>query len=118
MRTLISMQLRRDGYDLTEVESGFALFAAITHVRANLTPMPSMIVSDVRMPGLSGLSILRVVRDYGWRIPVVLITAFGSEETLNEAASLEASIVLHKPFELDDLRAAIRCVLPALPRPN
>ena len=91
MRALMGMQLRRDGYDLTELANGFALFAAITNVRANLMPMPSVIVSDVRMPGLSGLSILRVVREYGWRVPVVLITAFGSEETLNEAAKLEAS---------------------------
>jgi DNA-binding response OmpR family regulator len=74
--------------------------------------MPSVIVTDLRMPGVSGLSVLRTIREYGWRVPVVLITAFGSEETLNEAARLDAAIVLHKPFELDDLRMAIRCLLP------
>jgi DNA-binding response OmpR family regulator len=116
MRALISMRLRRDGYDLVEAESGYALFAALTEVRERESPMPSVIVSDIRMPGINGLAVLRAIREYGWRVPVVLITAFGSEETLNEAARLDASIVMHKPFELDDLRMAIRCLLP--PRRN
>lgn len=112
MRALISMRLRQDGYDLIEADSGLALMSAVSDMRKNGGPMPDVIVSDIRMPGQSGLSVLRAIREYGWRVPVVLITAFGGEETLNEAWSLEAAIVLHKPFELDDLRMAIRCLLP------
>jgi len=118
MRALLSRQLRSDGYDLFEVDNGIALFDAITRARANLAPMPSVIVTDVCMPGLSGLSVLRAVRDYGWRVPVVLITAFGSEETHNEAAGLEAAVVLSKPFDLDTLRMAVRCLLPPKPQTN
>jgi DNA-binding response OmpR family regulator len=112
MRDLISLRLRRQGYDLLEAASGSALLLAIKRIRADLAPMPSLIVTDVHMPGLSGLSALHTVRDYGWRVPVVVITAFGSEETLNEAARLDAAVVLHKPFDLDDLRMAIDCLLP------
>jgi DNA-binding response OmpR family regulator len=112
MRALMAMRLRDDGYDLVEVCDGTALFAAITCIQANRSPMPSVIVSDVRMPGLSGLFVLRTVRDRGWTVPIVLITAFGCEETLNEAARYQATMVLHKPFDLRDLSLAVACLLP------
>ena len=44
---------------------------------------------------------------------MVLITAFGSEDTLNEAFRLGASVVLSKPFAVDDFRRLIECFLPA-----
>lgn len=112
MRALIGLHLRADGYEIVELPNGSALLAALSDAHVSLAPMPSVIVSDLRMPGMSGVAVLRAVRQYGWSTAFVLITAFGSEEALNEAARLEASVVLHKPFELDDLRRVIRCVLP------
>jgi CheY-like chemotaxis protein len=112
MRALIRSLLHRAGYELVEAHTGTALLSIIADMRGNIRPLPSVIVSDVRLPGGSGLSALRVIREYGWRMPVVLITAFCSEETLNEASRLEASIVLEKPFDLDDLRMAINCLVP------
>jgi two-component system response regulator (stage 0 sporulation protein F) len=113
MRALISLRLRADGYELVEVPNGLALLEAVGDAQARLTPIPSVIVSDLRMPGMSGVAVLRAVRQHGWSTAFVLITAFGDEDALNEAAHLGASIVLHKPFELDDLRRVIRCVLPS-----
>ncbi len=118
MRALMAMRLRDDGYELVEACDGTALFAEITCIQANRSPMPSVIVSDVRMPGLSGLFVLRAVRDSGWTIPILLITAFGCEETLNEAARYQATMVLHKPFDLRDLSLAVACLLPATTEPG
>jgi CheY-like chemotaxis protein len=113
MRTLIGAKLRKDGYDVVELDSGVALLSAVTLARAQLAPMPSVVVTDVRMPRVSGITALQVIKGYGWDVPIIVITAFGSEETLNEVTRSGATMVLHKPFELDDLRRAIRCVLPA-----
>jgi len=67
---------------------------------------PDLIVSDVRMPGWSGLDLLRFLRHRRSAIPVVLITAFGDRDTHERAARLGAA-VLDKPFALADLRRAI-----------
>ncbi|MGO9837936.1 MAG: response regulator [Polyangiaceae bacterium] len=71
-----------------------------------------MIVSDIRMPICSGLQILAAMRDARWRTPVILMTAFGDETTRRHAESLDA-VLVDKPFEMDDLRAAVAsCLLP------
>ena len=99
MRALISMRLRRDGYDLVEAESGYALFAALTEVRERESPMPSVIVSDIRMPGINGLAVLRAIREYGWRVPVILITYATTEDAVRRAlAAVKADrVILGEP---------------------
>jgi two-component system response regulator AtoC len=116
MRALITYRLRRDGHDVVESVDGLALLSQLTLIRANLKPMPSLIVTDVHLPGASGLSALHTVGIFGWNVPVLLMTAFGTEETLNTAARLGAGMVLHKPFDLDDLSLAVRCLLPRCER--
>jgi DNA-binding NtrC family response regulator len=64
----------------------------------------SIIVSDIRMPGLDGLGLLTALRCASWTTPVILMTAFGSSETHEEAARLGA-VVLDKPFDLERLGA-------------
>ena len=77
-----------------------------------------MIVSDVRMPGLDGLSVLRALRRHPWCPPVIIITAFGEAGLHEEALRLGATTVLDKPFEVDRLRAEVeRLGQPADPEP-
>ncbi len=71
-----------------------------------------LIVSDVRMPICSGLEIVRAIRDSGWTVPVILMTAFGDDETRDRAAQLNA-VLFDKPFDLDDLRTAVLSLVPA-----
>jgi CheY-like chemotaxis protein len=87
------------------------LLEAVSQAR-DRAELPALIVSDVRMPGMSGLRVVEAIRRWGLRMPIILITAFGSEETLNEAFQLGATAVLSKPFDIDDLRAAVCCLLP------
>jgi two-component system response regulator AtoC len=112
MRALIALRLHRDGYDVVESADGLSLLSRLTSARENIERMPSLIVTDVNLPGASGLSALRAVGELGWNVPVLLMTAFGTEETLNVAARLGADMVLHKPFDLDHLSMAVRCLLP------
>ena len=72
-------------------------------------------ISDIKMPGLSGLDLLDTLRRSDWAMPVILITAFGDRETHDEAIRLGAVRVFDKPFELDDLvETALRIVPPSL----
>ena len=64
-------------------------------------------VSDVRMPGLTGLEVLEAIRSWEHEMPVLLITAFGDMETINTARRLNTTAVFNKPFDVDDLRIAV-----------
>jgi DNA-binding response OmpR family regulator len=110
MRRLLAEALREDGYEVLEARNGQEL---LTQVRSSVfrcdagTPADAL-VADIRMPGRSGLEVLNVVRDADWAVPVVLITAFGDDETHAEANRMGADVVLDKPFDPEDLLAALR----------
>lgn len=115
MRELIASVLRQDGYDVLEARDGEELLDSIGHVvdrPGACQESIAMIISDVRMPSLSGLDVLAALRCAFWRTPVILITAFGSEETHAEAGKLGVLAVLDKPFPLDDLRTLVRQAVP------
>lgn len=67
-----------------------------------------VLVSDIRMPGMNGLCLLEYVRELGWDVPAVLITAFGGPETHELARELGAHAVLEKPFAGDELERILR----------
>jgi CheY-like chemotaxis protein len=112
MRRVLIEALRQDHYEIIEVDSGVALLDQVTRAKTQ-AELPALIVSDVRMPGMSGLAVVGAIRARGFRIPIILITAFSTEDTLNEAFRVGATAVLSKPFDLDDLRAAVCCLLPS-----
>jgi two-component system, response regulator, stage 0 sporulation protein F len=106
-RELFAWSFRRDGFDVIEVGDGVELFEAIeaaVHVGGVGEPPLSLVVSDVRMPGLSGLDVLWILRAGRWQVPVILTTAFNDAQMRAEARTLGAWAILDKPFPLDDLR--------------
>ncbi len=69
-----------------------------------------VVVSDVRMPGYTGLEIVERLFEGHWRVPFILMTAFGDDETRARAERVGA-ILLDKPLRVDELRAAVRRVV-------
>jgi CheY-like chemotaxis protein len=114
MRTVVADALRGDGYDVLELVDGGRLLVEIAARMKADQGMRSvdLIVSDIRMPICTGLQILAALRDAHWRTPVVLMTAFGDEKTRRQAEGLSA-VLVDKPFEIDDLRAAVARLLAA-----
>ena len=72
---------------------------------------PDMIVSDVRMPGESGLDLLRRVREDKPELPFLLVTAYADVREAVDALKLGAVDYLAKPVDLDELLAAVRDTL-------
>jgi len=115
MRRLIAATLRGDGYEVVEAGDGTELIARIESLSGRDGPARKtveLIVSDLCMPGLSGMDVLGAIRDGNWQTPFILITAFGDEETHREAFDLGAAAVLDKPFDLDRLRALVHESVP------
>ncbi len=103
------MVLRADGHEVVEVANGFDL---VNKVEIASDPELGsgrfdLVVSDVRMPRMSGLSALAQM-GYGPGIPpVVFITAFGDEQVHEQAHQLGALAVFDKPLDFDELRTFV-----------
>ena len=113
IRALVASVLRRGGYDVVEACSGME---AIDHIASTVRIKRDgfkAIVSDVCMPDLTGLDLLAALRCTRFETPVILMTAFGDEEVRAEARSLGATAVLDKPFNLDELHAAVQKAMPS-----
>lgn len=106
MRRLLVTQLRLEGLDVYEASDGRALWRHMQRASDGQAIEPDVIVTDVRMPGMSGIEALRRIRTVAPDIPVVVVTGFGSDHTHTEARSLGAA-VLDKPFDVDDLLGLI-----------
>ena len=115
LRSLLAAALVRDGYSVVEAADGSEVLDLLAlHLVANTgLPRLDVIVSDVRMPGWTGLDVLVGLRALPGAPPVVLITAFGGDEFRDRARRLGAAATLDKPFDIDDLRGVIRQTLAA-----
>ncbi len=99
--------LRPQGYQVYTAENGTAglqLFRSLN---------PDLIISDINMPDLTGFELARIVRDEQADLPVILITAEGSESVAREAMLAEVADYLSKPFDPQELLDAITRALQA-----
>ena len=109
LRRLLARKLRRQGCDVVEARTGTQLVELV--VELTVEPVAtekaaSLVISDLRMPGRSGLDVLRLLRRSNVTVPMILMTAFGSREVHDEAKMLGAAAVFDKPVDLDELTAA------------
>jgi DNA-binding NtrC family response regulator len=72
---------------------------------------PDLVFVDVRMPGMDGLEVLREIRRFEPRLPVVVMTAYGTLQTATEALHNDAFDYLGKPLDLTQIRQVIRRAL-------
>jgi CheY-like chemotaxis protein len=115
LRELLAYALRADGYEVTVAADGVQLLDLMGPTLLGQTDsVPAeIVISDLRMPGLTGLSVLGGLRDLDCQLPFILITAFGDPDTHARARRLGATAVLNKPFELQQLRAVLQQSLAA-----
>ena len=107
---MIADQLRDDGHHVIETQNGMQLIRAAYRFEAAQLPF-DLLITDIRMPGWNGLEALDHLRRAGMELPVIVMTAFGDARLHAMARSLGAALVLDKPFDLDDLRAAVARLL-------
>jgi CheY-like chemotaxis protein len=107
VRALIAFVLRDAGYCVVEAEDGMDAIERVADTRERRAAPFCAIVSDVCMPGLSGLDMLTVLRCASMSIPVILMTAFVNDRLREEARGLGAAAVLAKPLEMATLTASL-----------
>ncbi|MBI4918103.1 MAG: response regulator [Acidobacteria bacterium] len=108
LRALIAGALRREGYAVFEVADGEQLVRYIhrMHGDGELEAGVDLVISDVRMPGRSGLDALERLRERDGALPVILMTAFPGPELREAVERAGAAVLFDKPFEIADLCTA------------
>ncbi|MFZ5596738.1 MAG: response regulator [Bacillota bacterium] len=69
---------------------------------------PDMVLLDIKMPGMSGLETLSELRKISHDLPVIMMTAYGDLEVVEQAKKLGVKHYIVKPFDLDEVRLLVR----------
>jgi two-component system response regulator FixJ len=105
VRQSLEFLLRTAEFTVRSFESAKAFLEIMPELRSGC------IITDVRMPGISGIDLLRRVKELGVDIPVIMITGHGDISLAVEAMKIGAADFLEKPFDDDQLLAALRATL-------
>ncbi len=102
MREMLEIFLGREGYDVEGYSSASDALAALADDQNH-----DLIITDINMPGLTGLDLLKTVSQFEKDIPVIMITAYGSPDSAVEAMKLGAVDYITKPFRIEEIKARI-----------
>lgn len=105
VRESLQRALRLEGYEVSAVTNGAEALASVGDLA------PDLLLLDVSMPNVDGLTVARVLRAEGVRLPILMLTA--RVDTRDRVAGLDAGAddYLAKPFDLDELFARVRALL-------
>jgi len=101
MRDFLAIMLTKEGHEVIAADSGTSALKAIHG------DIFDLIISDIKMPGMSGLELLKAVKELSSETIVIMITAFAAAESAVEAMKLGASDYIIKPFKVDELKLII-----------
>jgi two-component system, NtrC family, response regulator PilR len=101
MRQLLSLVFGRADHQVRAAESGAKALEMLRREPADL------IISDVKMPDMNGIELLRAVREFLPETAVVMMTAFATVDTAREAFKLGADDFIQKPFDVDELKLIV-----------
>ncbi len=105
LRRVLEYNLQEEGYEVFAAangEEGLLLFEE---------RQPDLVITDLKMPGVSGFQVLAAVKGRSPLVPVMVLTAFGAVDTAVEAMKLGAYDYITKPFNRDELKLTVRKAL-------
>ncbi|GEN27274.1 acetoacetate metabolism regulatory protein AtoC [Halovibrio variabilis] len=105
IRELLEEELQDAGYTTLGVPSAEEAIALLSHTTV------ALVITDVRLPGMTGIQLLQQLRQAGSELGIIVITAFGTIDQAVEALKLGADDFLTKPLDLDAIRDSVFRVL-------
>jgi two-component system response regulator PilR (NtrC family) len=102
MRELLNIVLKREGYAVLLAENGQSALAILEREPIDV------LISDIKMPDMSGVDVLREAKRLDADLVGIMVTAFASTETAVEALRLGAYDYISKPFDVEELKAKVR----------
>lgn len=105
VREVINHALTMLGYEVIQASNGREALELFNMNR------PDLVISDIHMPEMNGLELLKTIRDGDPELPVVLITGFNVDEARQVAEEYAANALLLKPFRLRQLQQILNELL-------
>ncbi|MCD6304754.1 MAG: sigma-54-dependent Fis family transcriptional regulator [Deltaproteobacteria bacterium] len=107
LRTSFQKLLSEEGYCVESAPSGEAGLNMLE------TRIPDLVILDMRLPGMNGLETFKAIHAVDPKLPVIIMTAFGTTETAIEATKMGAFEYILKPFDIPEMLGTIRQALEA-----
>jgi two-component system response regulator PilR (NtrC family) len=101
MRDFLKILLEKEGHDVIVAENGNKALTLLPDYDVDI------VVTDIRMPGMSGIELLEEIKESRPRLPVIMITAFASPDDAVVAMKNGAFDYISKPFNVDEIKAII-----------
>ena len=112
IRVLLTEVFGSDGYKTYQASNGRLALEIMRRDR------PDVVLLDMKIPGMDGLEILKQIKKIDAGVKVIMMTAYGELDMIKEATECGALMHFTKPFDIDELRSAVRGVLRGYPNPR
>lgn len=110
IRTLLNEVLQKEGYEIFQAANGLqALQIMKKH-------SPDLVLLDMKIPGMDGLEILEKLKEIDAEVRVLIMTAYGELDMIEKTKKLGALAHFSKPFDIDEVRSAVKKYLVASDR--
>ncbi|MCI0471791.1 MAG: sigma-54 dependent transcriptional regulator [Candidatus Aminicenantes bacterium] len=105
IRNMLGIVLKKAGYEVAACENGYVALENLNRESYDL------VISDIKMPGLDGIELLKKIKVLDAAIPVIMITAYASTNDAVEAMKLGAENYITKPFNIEELKLIIERII-------
>ena len=102
IRILLNEVFQKEGYKTFQAANGNQALEIVTR------ESPDLVLLDTKIPGMDGIEILKRMKKLNQDIRVIIMTAYGELDMIQEAKDLGALTHFAKPFDIDDLREAVK----------
>lgn len=106
IRILLNEVFHKEGYRTFQAANGYQALEIVEQ------HSPDLVLLDMKIPGMDGIEILKRMKVKDADIRVIIMTAYGELDMIQEAKDLGALTHFAKPFDIDEIRAAVRKYLP------
>lgn len=106
VRTLLQLAFQEEGYQVATAVNGREALRQVERLR------PDVVVMDVRMPVMGGLETLPRIKTLAPQTAVIIMSAYVELEAVDEILGMGADDFIYKPFDLEELKAKVKAVLP------
>ncbi|AQX53158.1 two-component system response regulator [Priestia flexa] len=106
IRILLTEVLQKEGYQTFQAANGFQAIDIAKKQQLDL------VLLDMKIPGMDGIEILKRLKGYDKTIKVIIMTAYGELDMIQEAKDLGALTHFAKPFDIDEIRQVVREYIP------
>ncbi|WP_020677573.1 response regulator [Geopsychrobacter electrodiphilus] len=110
LRELLAFALHRAGFSVASCNNGLRLLEMLENGIDDASTAADIVITDLRMPALTGLEVLEALFERPGRPPVICMTAFGDPKTHQAAIRFGATHTIDKPFDIDEMIELVRAV--------